>query len=538
MNEGALRNFLLDSGLISRSDLDDALRQAQGRQLPQVLVELGLLSEDEMRRATSSAFGVPFVVLTVEEIDPEALLHIPEPLARNRNMVGYQMRDDTLHVALLSLDDLPALDFLRARMKVAPRLTNRESLNRALLIYQRQLKKKFGEAIARDVHAIIEPAPGASEELLRYAAERLPVVYATDALMRHAFSQKATHVHLEERDEGLLVRYRIAGAMYDAMLLPRHASLPIMLRLKLLANMRLETSGHQEGRFKIQTEDETYTMRATAVPTARGEKIVLRIVPTDARGFTLESLGFHGEALEKVHAILLRRKGLVLVTGPEGAGKSTTLYTLLDIVHSPHLSVATVEESLEMKLAYASQTVADSSIGLTTAAALRAALRLDPDVVMVGNVSNKETAEMVAGAAQRGILVLVGTEKPDLLTAEADMLIEVRRVRRLCTHSSTMQKLSRTESNIFEEVGADFTKVLAALKEEKIIGADAQWKEVQFAHPAACKECDQGYKGYIGLQEVVTRVGAGQNLIEDALCKAAVGQTSIEEIIGILEKKA
>ena len=530
MNDGALRNFLIDSGLVSRSQLA-SLEAEEGVSLSVLLVKRGILSDDEMRRALASALGIAFVTLEVDDISPDALELIPEPLARTRSAVAYRSQGDSVQVALLDLNDLEALDFLKNRFRVVPRLTTRESMKRALLFYQKLLKRKFGDQIARDVQAIVEPAPGASEELLHYSAERLPVVYVLDALVRHALAQKASHIHLEPRDEGLLIRYRLSGVLHDAMQLPRHAALPVLMRFKLLAGMSLKSTQPQEGRFRITNETENFALSVSTIASTQGERMVVRITPDSSRGFTLESLGFHGEALEEVHDALLKRKGLIAVSGPPGSGKTTLLYTLLDLLHGPHASISTIEHSREVRLPYAEQTIVDPEIGLTASAALRAALKLDPDVVMVGEVVDRDSAALVSSAAAR-TLVLAGYDNDSLLES-CDLRVRIFRARRLCAKVKLEKhKLSRAESNLLEEAGVDFTKVLSALKAEGIVGKETQWRDMEFLRAEPCKECEGGYKGFVGLQEV----GEGLNLAEDGVFKAARGLTSIDELIGLMSE--
>lgn len=551
MQDGVLRDFLLDAGLISRSQLESALLQAHGKSLADVLIEQGYLSEDEVRRAAAHALGVPFVVLSNDDISPDALELIPEALSRTRHMLAYRAAGEVVQVALLDVRDAEALSFLRPRMQVVMRLTDRESLRRGLLLYQKVLKKKFGDAIARDVQAVVEPAPGASQELLLYSAERLPVVYVTDTLMRHALSQRATHMHLEPREGGLLVRYRIGGALYDAMQLPRHASMPVLLRLKLLSKMDLKSTVPQEGRFKVQNEGESYVVRSSTLAAQSGERMVLRLSleREGHRAFTLESLGVHGESLEALHAALLARKGMILVCGANGTGKTTLLYTLLDLLHSAHLSIATIEETIGMRLPFAAQTRIDQSVGLSAAVALRAALRLDPDVVMIDGVRDKDVASVALSAAKRGVLVLAALDAQDAQAGEEmlrllvgenisglSLTVAVRLVKKLCPHCAEEYKLSRSESHMLEP-HADFGTVLAALKEEQLVDKQIAWKEVHFARAEGCKQCMGGYKGVVGLQEVVRQEEPRRpilSLVEDGIFKAANKQTSIDQIVELL----
>lgn len=585
VQEEQLRDFLLDTGLVSRAQLDAAVALAQDNDAPlsRVLVETGVLGEDVVRRAVAQALGIPFIHFTPNEIAPEALIKIPEPVARAHGMVAVAVEGSVLHVAVLDIASLPVLEQLQlhATYKIAPRLTDRESMTKALLQYQKNLKEQFGSRIAAQAQAVDTPA-SASLKDLRTAAERVAVGHVVDALIAHALYQLAGVVYLEVKDAGMLVRYRIGTHVYDAMLLPGRAAASIVLRLKLLAKLSLDSTLPQEGRFRVALGDtnEQVLVRVATVPAMRNgapyEKVVVQLLHErmGRRGFTLESLGLHGDSLEKVHAVLQQKTGLLLVCGQEGvaegAGKTTFLYTLLDMFGGLGYSVASVEDNIEMYMPFVTQTQVDEGVGLSVAAALRAVLRQNPDVIMVSDIRDRETALLVIEAANRGVLVIAAIEAGSasagifkmlelgvssvMLATTLKISLATRLVRRVCPNKQESKRLSRDYADALEPY-ADFGRVLSALKAEGIFDASALWRDVLFFKAHSCIECRGGYSGTVGLQEVLStsatikelllreieqEVLEGQareegmlTLVEDGLYKAAQGQTSIEEIVGL-----
>lgn len=565
-----LKVFLLDSG-IPRSQLDDVAEQARqsGESLSVVLVESGVLSRDELNRAVARGLGIPFVQLP-EAIEPDILSLIPEPLSRTHSMVAYAHNKKAIEVALLDVADISKLESLQRTYskKLLARLTDRASMNGALLQYQRYLKEYFGEIITREVGAI-SPPTGPTEEEIRYAAERLPVVHVLEALLWHALHNKASSVHLEVVEGVFFVRYRIQGTLFDAMTLPITAASSLAARCKLLARVSLVQRFPQEGRFKfISTLADVHTTTVVTVatmPVMDNEKVVLHLSPDTANtnGLSLSSLGFHGAGLESLHKALHHRSGLVLVCGTERSGKTTLLYTLLSMLAGPHSASNTIEEKIERVVPHVTQTEVQSTFGLSCGAGLRAALRQDPDVVMISDIKDKETALLAVQAANRGVMVLAGVGaanaaegvavlqsldvSPALVAATLRVSVGVRLVPRLCIEKEP-QRLSRAAANTLESA-ANVAKVLAELKKEHSI-AHAAWKDVSFFGPKSCAKCDEGYKDVLGLQEIMPTSElvralilegaepevlseAAQNegmltLAEDAIYKAAQGLTSLE----------
>ncbi len=468
------------------------------------------LSDDERRHALAHELGIPFVELDRDMISPEALVLIPEPIAREHNIVGYRLADHSLEVALLNMDDLSQLEFLRSTYRILPRLTSRESLTRGLVRYQQHLRDAFGQKLQNSN----------SPHLL-------------DTLLRHALHSRATDLHLQSEESGLLVRYRVNGSLKNALTLPPAAGANVFAKLRALTG--LPTGVAREGRLRVDLgSGEDLSVRVSSVPIVAGQKMVLHLTREKARhGHTLESLGLHGEALEAVHQTLLKRRGLVVVTGAPQSGKSTLLYTLLDLLNVPEVSLATVESEVEYVLPRVAQTDLTAA-NVSAAAALRAALKSDCDAVMIGRIDSAEVARIAAAAAERGVLVIAGTESPDLFETP-DLVVHTALLRRIGEKQiPDKHKLTRAQADGLEE-SANFANVLTALKEEGKVEKDTAWKDVQFSRPVPSSEQPQGYVGHIGVQEVL-RAGSpvGLSLVEDGLFKAATGLTSIEEVKGLL----
>ena len=570
----------MDSGLVSRKDIDAAEKVAkeEDRTLAEALVSSGVISDDDLRRVESYVLGVPFLSLKGAKIPFEVLSLIPEPVARTHNIIAYKKTGDALEVAMLDTVDLPAIDFVKKKvgLKILPRLTDTESMRNALLQYQKTLKDEFGDLIAKESSVLKVIAEGSGDEVseadLKKMAEDLPVVRIVDTLLRHAIIQGASDVHIEPMENELLVRYRIDGILHDAMSLPKHAAPTISARIKVLSNLKLDEKRlPQDGRFKMDMDGQKVAFRVSILPTFFGEKIVMRLLRENRTGFTLEGLGFHGQALERVHASTKQTTGLILVTGPTGSGKTTTLYTVLDILNTPEVNISTIEDPIEYQMARVNQTQVKPDIGFSFANGLRSLMRQDPDVIMVGEIRDQETASLAITAALTGHLVLatVHTNSASATVARLlDMGVETfllvstmrvaigqRLVRRLTDAKDTYTLSSNERADIGRHV--DLDRILEELKRENIVKQNATWNTVPFYRPKEGSG-DEGYKGRIGIHEVLhvspavkeivlaqgtadsiekqARKEGMLTMVEDGIYKAALGQTSIEEVLRVISE--
>ncbi len=579
INDEQLREFLTDSGLVSQKTFDARAKDAQKRDVPvgDVLISEGELSEDDLRRSYAYILGIPFVDLTDASVDLNTLALIPEPIARRNNIVAFKQEGNELEVAMLDTDDLAAIDFVKKKtqLKILPRLTDAGSIKHVLRQYQKSLKDELGDIIARESETFEKfgEVQVENEKDLRQLAEGIPAVRVLDSLLRHAIVQNASDIHIEPRENALLVRYRIDGILHDAMSLPKTAAASITARVKVLANLRLDEKRlPQDGRFRMETDGDRVSFRVSVLPTYHGEKTVMRLLREDVSGFTLESLGFHGDGLERAHSATRKKTGLILVTGPTGSGKSTTLYTMLDILNTPDVNISTVEDPIEYQMPRINQTQVRPDIGFSFATGLRSLVRQDPDIIMVGEIRDRETASLAINAALTGHLVLstlhtnsaagavprlldMGVE-PFLLASTLQVVIGQRLVRTLCSTREEYQ-LSTSEVNGLEKL-ADLGAILRALKEENAAPKNATWKTLTLAREKVSKECETGFSGRRGIQEIlpvsedikelILKGGTADDIedaarkegmltmLEDGIFKSATGVTSVEEVLRVVSE--
>lgn len=581
IKDAQLKRFIADSGLVPKKDISAAEKTAkdENRTLAEALVAGGFMTEDDMRRVESYVLGIPFVSLKDTKIDFEILSLIPEPVARNHNIIAYKKGKDSLEVAMLDTADLPAIDFIKKKvgLKILPRLTDTESMREALLQYQKTLKDEFGDIIMKETSAlkVVEDENGEemSEEDLKKMAEDLPVVRIVDTLLRHAIIQGASDIHIEPMEEAVLVRYRIDGILHDAMTLPKHAASTIVARIKVLSNLKLDQKRlPQDGRFKMEMDGQKVSLRVSMLPVFYGEKVVMRLLRENRSGFTLEGIGFHGETLERVHQAMKQTTGIILVTGPTGSGKTTTLYTVLDILNTPEVNISTIEDPIEYQMPRINQTQVKPDIGFTFANGLRSLMRQDPDIMMVGEIRDEETASLAINAALTGHLVLatVHTNSASgtiarlvdmgvetfLLTSTLRVAVGQRLVRKLTDTKETYTLSSNERAQL--EKHADLDRVMKVMQEEGIVKKNATWSSIPFYRPKSTSDGSDGYKGRAGIHEVLTisptlkeMVMAGKTsdeieaqaraegmltMLEDGIYKAARGLTSIEEVLRVINE--
>ncbi|HEY1037488.1 MAG TPA: GspE/PulE family protein [Candidatus Paceibacterota bacterium] len=588
-----LKKYILETGLVSSKDIlaaekvAEESKEGKKQDLGEVLVSQGKIGEDDYRRMQAHMLGIPFVDLKNQKLEFEVLSLIPEPIARNHNIVAFKKtagakgeREGSLEVAMLDTDDLGAIDFIKKKtgLKILPRLTNTESMKSVLVQYQKSLKADFGDIIQQEA-AVLKVAgdgdasSGESENDLKKLAEDLPVVRIVDTLLKHAVLQDASDIHIEQMEFEVVVRYRIDGILHDAMILPKVAGSSIIARIKVLSSLKLDEKRlPQDGRFRIELNGEKISFRVSILPTYFGEKVVMRLLRETVSGFTLEKLGFHGPSLEILHEATNLSEGLILTTGPTGSGKTTTLYTMLDIVNTPDVNISTVEDPVEYQMKRVNQTQIKSEIGFTFAAGLRSLLRQDPDIIMVGEIRDNETASLGINAALTGHLVLSTLHtnsaagaiprlidmkcEPFLLVSTLKVIIAQRLVRRL-SDSKEKYILTKEElQSISKKINMD--NVLKALRDEKVVGPKDDWTTIPFYKPKPDGESEDGYHGRVGIHEVLrfspaikelvmkdatsdaieaqARAEGMMTMIEDGIFKAVEGHTTIEEILRVISE--
>jgi len=575
VSEGELKEFITDSGLVAKKEIDAAAKEAKerGQSLGDLLVSRGSMTEDALRRIQAYVLGIPFVNLKEHRIPVDVLALIPEPIARTHNIIAFKKDGDSLEVAMLDVEDLASIDSVRKKtgFKILPRLTDTESIKYSLLQYQKSLKDEFGDIISTEagkIRVVDEDGKDLSGDELKKMAEDLPIVRIVDTLLRHAIVQGASDIHIEPMENEVLVRYRIDGILHDAMTLPKTASAGIVARIKVLSNLKLDEKRlPQDGRFKMETEAEKVSFRVSILPTFFGEKTVMRLLRETGEGFTLDALGLHGENMERIHHALKQTTGIILISGPTGSGKTTTLYTMLDILNQPDVNISTVEDPIEYQMKRVNQTQVNPQIGFTFANGLRSLVRQDPDIIMVGEIRDSETASLAINAALTGHLVLstihtnsaagaiprlidMGVE-PFLLVSTIRIIVGQRLVRKLCESKEEYEIDAAMRAKIASD--EDFNIAFKALQDEKLVKKGTTLNDVPFYRPVASAECADGYKSRIGIHEVLSISPAIRDIMlhtstsgaieeqakkegmltmfQDGLYKASRGITSVEEVL-------
>jgi len=573
-----LYKFILDSGLVSKEDLEVAKKESNenNKHLGDTLVTEGKITADNLRRMNAYVLGIPFVDLKGKKTPFETLSLIPEPIARTHNIVAFKKNDTSLEVAMLDVNDLSAIDFIKKKvnLKILPRLTDADSIKEALVQYQKSLKAEFGDIIQKETETMRmiseEKGEAVSEEDLKKIATDLPVVRIVDTLIKHAILQNASDIHIEQMEGQVLVRYRIDGLLRDAMVLPKQAGSSITARIKVLSNLKLDEKRlPQDGRFKVDMNNEKVSFRVSILPTYYGEKTVMRLLRENISGFTLEYLNFHGEGLERIHKALKQTTGMILTTGPTGSGKTTTLYTMLDLLNTPDVNISTIEDPIEYQMARINQTQVKPDIGFSFAQGIRTLVRQDPDIIMVGEIRDNETAALGVNAALTGHLVLSTLHTNSaagaiprlldmkvesfLLVSTLNIVIGQRLVRRL-TETKEKYFLSKAEFAQLQKM-VDLDHVLAALKADKAVKPSDTWDKIPFWKASPVGD-DEGYKSRIGIHEVLLMTQTIKEMVmkdataaeievqakkegmltmfEDGIYKCVTGLTTIEEVLRVI----
>lgn len=582
VDEKKLKKFLLDAGLVSEAQFEKASRDSKtsGRDVGEVLVLNKVIKGEDLSRVQSHILGIPFINLEKQTIDPEILKIIPESIARVHNIVAFAKKKNNLEVAMLDPDDLRTIEFIKKTspaLKILPRITTQQSIKNVLSQYEKTLETEFGEFIKEEgggiKHIKEENVFGdkKKQEGLEKAAEELPIIKVVDTLLKHAILERASDVHVEPLDKEVIVRYRIDGILHIVMTLPVSSGPAIVARIKVLSNLKLDEHRlPQDGRFKIETEDFKYSVRVSVLPVFNGEKVVMRLLPEDNKKMSLDGLGLIGKALEHFKDNIKRPAGMILVTGPTGSGKTTTLYTAMEILNTPAVNISTIEDPIEYRMPGINQTQVNSKIGLTFASGLRVLLRQDPNIIMVGEIRDNETADLAINAALTGHLVLstlhtteaagaiprlIDMQAEPFLIASTVNLILAQRLVRKFSGEKEPYKLKPTDLKDLARY-CDLDRILKILKEEKLAKANDEMDNIQFYRPLPSEDSPDGYRGRLGIFEVLVVSEAIKNLIikkastkeisakaieegmrtmiEDGFVKAAQGQTSVEEVLRVI----
>lgn len=560
-----------------------------GRSLQEMVLQNSLFNDQSLTEAFADYAHIPFIAVKPTDIPHDVLTRIPERIARQYNAVLFKIDEDgTMHLAMDDPDDIQAVSFIQKEIGENTKIyiATHDNILSCLEDYRGDVNQELNEVIDTQREDSAEAQAVTEADV----SENSPIAQTINLLLEYAIKSNASDIHLEPREEYVQVRYRIDGVLKEVNRLPRNVINALTSRIKILSNLKIdERRVPQDGRFKIKVAGKQYALRVSTLPIADGEKIVMRILDESNQAITLQDLGYWGHSLEIISQALTEPNGMILVTGPTGSGKSTSLFSILTKLNTPDVNISTIEDPVEYKIPGVNQTQTNVKAGMTFASGLRALLRQDPNIIMVGEIRDGETANLGVQAALTGHLVFstlhtnnAATTLPRLLDMEIEpfliastvkAVVGQRLVRRLCTVCRQSITPSSEEITAITHLfhlreGQTFSHVheLEQQAAEQQIGGDAPlgtnettitqlWK----ASPEGCDECNHtGYKGRIGIYEVLgvsipiqkmITSSATSNQIQDqailegmvtmqtdGLIKALRGNTTIEEVLRVTKE--
>jgi type IV pilus assembly protein PilB len=564
----ALKEILVREGVLDEATFDaiqdEAVRKRQS--IADLIMFRGLVSNDYFLSLIAKALGVARVDLSVTPIDENVLRMLPEEIARQRRTILFGAREDgTLLVAMEDPTNLETIDFLNLRLKgrVEPLLASDEDLNRGFSLYEKQLAQDFRAAIEENIQQSLKLKARGD---LKEAAADLPIVGIVDNLLAYAVSSRASDVHFEVLDDSVLVRYRIDGILHEITRMPKETHPAVVARFKILSNLRVDEHTHpQDGRFRAKVGDGVIDVRVSILPTFYGEKVELRLLTAAQKPLALADLGLFEDHERVLHEAITKSFGMVLVTGPTGSGKTTTLYSILNLLNRPEVNIITVEDPIEYDMRYVNQVQVNAAAGITFASGLRSILRQDPNIVMVGEIRDGETANIGVQAALTGHLVLSSLHTNDAPTAVPrliDMGVPPFLIAAVLNTVLAQRLVRRVHLACVESYVPDPAVIASVRAELATIGVkDANVKlPATFYRGRGCSACgNTGYLGRFGIFEQLNVTDAirkcimGSNfsldalqklsrsegmitMFEDGLRKVERGLTTIDEVFRVVRE--
>lgn len=565
-------SFLVEQKFLTQDQLSKSRSEVltTHRNFFDYLVSEKYISEEDLTKARGQFFNLPYIDLRNRTIKKEVLEIASKETLNNYKFTPFEMDNKILKVALAdptNLAALEALEFLanKNKFKVELYITSYASFQSVFRKTQ-NLTREVGAAliqVAKKEEEDEKKKQIKTEQVEQKIADEAPITKIVDVIVSHAVEARASDIHIEPSEEDLRVRYRIDGVLHSSLILPKSVHPAIVSRIKILSNLKIDEQRlPQDGRFHVSLEGKSIDFRVSTFPTVIGEKVVLRILDKSAGAPTLQDLGLAGRRLEQVLDSIEKPHGMFLITGPTGSGKSTTLYALLSMLNKPGVNIVTLEDPVEYFIDGVNQAQIKPEIGLTFASGLRSILRQDPNIIMVGEIRDKETAELAVNSALTGHLVFstlhtnnavgaiprlidMGIE-PFLLTASLNLVGAQRLVRRICDKCKI--KVEPTEP-----IALIIQQQLSLINPKELEGIDVKKPKVFIGR--GCPVCNNtGFKGRIGIYEIIPVTKAIQDLIsdrtpalklqdyaiekqgmllmqQDGFIKALKGLTTVEEVI-------
>mgnify|MGYP000889631687 FL=1 len=535
ISDSSIEKILRQGEVISESQLAELKMEAERthHSLQTIILEHKVLSEVQLGQKIGEYINVPFVTIEPKDIPDDVLKRIPEHIARQYNVVLFAADDNgVLSLAMEDPDDVQALNFIQKEIgyNIKVFLATKNNILDCLENYRGNITDELDEVVSIQSGAESDSQNVSEEEI----SENSPIAQTVNLLLEYAIKSGASDIHIEPREDFVQVRYRIDGVLKEVNKLPRNVQGALVSRIKILSNLKIdERRVPQDGRFKIKVSGKQYALRVSTLPIADGEKIVMRILDESNQAVALDSLGYWGLSLSTLKDAMAQPNGMILVTGPTGSGKSTSLFSVLSELNTPDVNISTIEDPVEYKIPGVNQTQTNSKAGMTFASGLRALLRQDPNIIMVGEIRDGETANLGVQAALTGHLVFstlhtnnaatclprlldMGIE-PFLIASTVKAVIGQRLVRRLCMHCRQQYVPDARELAYIVQMfnlKQGSMQRLHALEQQaaadKIGGntplgsTDVTIQYLWRPNPEGCDECGHnGFKGRVGIYEVL-----------------------------------
>lgn len=567
-----LADSLFSLGLLNTESLKKVKFESvnTGKPIEQILLQGGYISELDLAKAKSKLFQIPFVDLAAQRIDIETLNLLNQKLAKQNSAVAFQNTEVGLKVAMADPLDLQKIRFLSTVVgkRIEPYFAD-PSIIKSIIDtkYGAQIGSEVTQAL-QDVGDVVEITGTIASAEIQGDIAAAPVARIVNMILEYAAKYKASDVHIEPRENKVVVRYRVSGVLQEKLTLPVKLAGPVVSRIKILSNLKIdEHRVPQDGRFQIKVENELIDLRVSVMPSVYGEKVVIRLLAKGGGTLTLDKTGMRGRGLALFQQAIKKSQGILLVTGPTGSGKTQTLASALKIINSPEINIMTLEDPVEIRIDGVTQVQVNSEVGLTFAKGLRAFLRQDPDVILVGEIRDKETAELAVQASLTGHLVLatlhtnsaagaiprlkdMGIE-PFLLSSTLELAAGQRLVRTICDNCRYSYEASPEEINKLKTV----LEQINGFSIDSILQKNGG--KIFLNKGKGCPQCgDSGYKGRIGIFEVmkmsegiasltvvdssaqeIEKIAVKEGMItmmQDGYLKAMEGVTTIEEVLRVV----
>jgi type II secretory ATPase GspE/PulE/Tfp pilus assembly ATPase PilB-like protein len=569
--DGLVEKLLRGANKITDDQLSVLREQevAEKKPLQDLVIQSNIITDHDLTKMYAEEIDIPFADLNPHDINHDLLALIPEKMARQYRAVVFGINaDGSRRLAMEDPDDIQAVSFLQKQ--VGGRLdiyaASSSSIQGALDLYHGNDNSDLTKVLTPETDGEDDDAKISEEDL----AEDSPITQTVNLLIRYAVKSGASDIHIEPRENYVSVRYRVDGVLREANKLPKKIHNAVVSRIKILSNLKIdERRVPQDGRFKIEVDGLVYALRVSTLPISDGEKIVMRILNESNKAISFADLGFWGPALDELESSITQPHGLILVTGPTGSGKSTTLFSVLNILNKPSVNISTIEDPIEYKVFGTNQTQVNPVAGMTFASGLRSLLRQDPNIIMVGEIRDRETADLAVQAALTGHLVFstlhtnnaatclprlldMGIE-PFLIASTVRAVIGQRLVRVLCNFcreqytpdEATLKQLS----HIFKIDDPEVMKTIHGLEQQAIglgttqasddrsrpthqelSSTETDIKRLWRMHDGGCDQCNHtGYKGRIGIYEALPGSNAIAKLIVAGATSEEIQNESIKE---------